>query len=324
MRPVQIEYRRCFGGNDGVIYTIESAAGRARKGGRSLVCRYDSPSSEPVVLHEVKERLQDGLWVSPKGTVYTVDSAGHVHTNRAGTWTKTRVSRFKLNAVWGIDDNFVLAGGEGGATGIFEFDGMKWTSVKTTDGLDNLEPSAQVLQFAGSSRTDYYVVATNPFERPRKCSLLHLDGARWTPMEMRTIAGRKVRQVAKTGIRSAVNTVYCRDHDEVVVCGAEGLLMSGSPRSGWTSIGTLTRDQKAYGLGVIGDDLYFAWRHNSQRAAGVMKWDGTRMEVVREDIWPWSLASSNERLFVTWSKGFGVFDGRRWEIRGTPDIVRPR
>lgn len=319
---VGAEYRRCLGTEDGAVYTLESAVGRGPKGSRSVVCRYESLEGEGEVLYATKERLHDALWISPNGALHVVDARGYVHRGLGGAWSSARASKLALHAIAGIDDSFVIAGGEGGPKGLARSDGTRWRTAEGDMGLEALEPSAQVIQIAATAPDDLYVVAHDPFEVPTKCSLLHFDGTRWTPMEMRATSGKGVRQIAKKGIPSRVNGVFCRSRDEVVLTGPEGLLLVGNAREGWTKVGDLRRNQKSFCPCVVGDVVYFAWQDDNRRAFGIRRLDGPVTTVVRDDLLPWFATSRGSRMFFSWHGGFGWFDGERWALRGAPDRVR--
>ena len=131
----------------------------------------------------------------------------------------------------------------------------------------------------------------------------------------------KDKDVAKKGLRSGINTVYCRSRNEVFVCGHNGQLLCGNPKEGWEQVAPIPKKKNLHCLGEVDGTIYSAWAEpNIPNSWAIISWDGKNIRSVREDIPPWYLASKNDKLYVTWHEGAASFDGSQWQMTKGSEI----
>jgi len=308
-RSKPVEHRRCVPGPDGSLFVIESAAGRGKKGTRSVVARYSELSAPGELVYEYAGRLQNSLCVTSSGAVYTVCSAGRVHSNRGGQWSSQRVSKASLHAISAVGE-LVVTGGDGAC--IWALREAAWERL----AIDCFDTNSRVIQIAGTAPNDIYVVAKSwGYDG---CSLAHFDGESWQPLEASTLNERRHKQLMKHGIPRRINSVYCRSREEVFLCGPFGDLLVGSPNRGWDLLAKLKGSRRMYCIGEIDGVIYVCWSKSGSMECGIKSWDGTELRDAHSDIMPWYMSSSRDRLYMTWHDGFGTSDGTTLKVHNAP------
>jgi photosystem II stability/assembly factor-like uncharacterized protein len=244
----------------------------------STIHRVTDFTAGDEVLYKVKRWLT-GLWLSPKGHLYAVDSGGMLHANSSGKWQVTDLNcRSGLTWIWGLDDNTIFACGKAGA--IVRLRAAQWESFN-----ENVDGDLYGLH--GTAPTDLYAVG----EAGR---IFRSDGTRWQRVPAPT--------------NHILNAVYCRSKDKAYVCGEGGMLFEGAGTK-WTRIEDIDRD--LYALTVFKNKLYLGAGDN-----GLYAYDGKTVDLVKDNIFSYGLGSSSKYLTAAGGDETARYDGVKWEAIG--------
>jgi hypothetical protein len=232
---------------------------------------------------------QDGLiWVAQSGVG---DSVERIEDAGTGKDKLGYVSRIRE-----IDGSVYVCGDQGQ---VYRRMDEFWAHIDS--GLlhkERREDDSSLNDIAGTGETDLYVIDDSG-------RVFHFDGKAWTDVSPPT--------------NLSLSSIRCREKDDVVICGDEGLLLRGNHNQ-WEVI---TEPDENLGciwdVEFLGDELFCAVEET------IMVWQDGKLHPIEFDLKhkpdAHRLSQRDGKLFSIGEEHLCAYDGKKWEYIQHPDNV---
>jgi len=241
----------------------------------SFISNHDDMGDARSILYEF-EGFATSIVLASDGSVNVVDTDGNVHSDRTGSWQLTSITQARLSWLNEVDGTLVACGAQGGT---FRLLGGTWQPLV---GPSKLE----FFGLDGDHIDDLYIVG-------RRGTAARIDHGTWFELALPTNADLLSVHAAAAG--------------DVLIGGKRGTLLRGASAQ-WQAIDI--DDLSVYAITTFNGKIYIGCADR-----GLWRLKNGSVELVRDDVPAFRLASAGNYLAVGGRNKLWRFDGQRWEDR---------